>query len=1318
MEAVWENRFPMVTQPEAAGYGKPLLISSRMIRRMTYQKFPNLFPHFLNKWFVFPLTVGIIFILLGFISFLNLQIYRTNQKQLIQEFQQEQQTIAKAIGTNLSNTFNTIYKELCFYAVDPRIQSPNIAKLSFALKNLYLNLSPSVRAVSRMDSNGVLIATFPPKPSTVGKNISNQPHVRYLLSHHKFVISKPIQAVQGYKAIIMHVPVFRQKNKQMIFAGSLAALIPVELFPNLFHNLISSNDQNDHIFIVDKSGTIISHHNRNFIGKNLISVTGMTVSKDSLARALQAHHEISLFQKFPFFRNSFLASQDIKIATLNYRLFIVGPRSELSRPLKQAYSRQLLLWIISLTVIILLSLIIIRGYRRWTEDLNGELDNRTQSILESEKRFRDLFTEALEGIYQSTLDGKFIQVNPAFAKMLGYDSANELMNIAIAETIYFHSEERKTFIQELIKKGSVHNFESILKRKDGSLLFILESARLLTLPNGSQFIQGSILDITKRVSYEDQLKHNHVFLSRLITYSKDINQEISLEGIFDRVTKGLTENFSFPFAWLATQDFESKNIQIHSWNGSGEKLIRLLLDDNNLSECLENILVSCIHSKIPLTIQNFENCFCERHQKIARELGYKSAIFLPIIIKKRLPLGFIALYTTKKKGFSDEDLVYLQTFLSLTNISIERALYFAEIKESEQKYATLVEHASDGITIVQDGVFKFVNPQLARMLGYKQDEILNRPFIPFISPESLPTVSKYYKNRISGKPAPPVYTVKAVHKDGREIPIELSVSKITFNGRIALLDIIRDLSFRQKAEQTLKESESRYRHLFENALIGISQFFPDGSFLTANPTMIHMLGYSNDDQLLRMNFRHLLKNPEEFDELLEKLKESGRVTNFEATFKCHDQSEIIVQSNFRVEFGKDGEWRYIEGIHQNISEWKRLEQQLLQAQKMESIGILAGGIAHDFNNILTGIIGSANFMLEDLSPEHPSHRDAQQIVELGERAARLIHQLLTFSRKNNVTKEILNLNHFVKESIKLFQRTFRENISFRVKTYPISPILANPEQIHQILLNLSINARDAMPQGGTITIETKPITISEAHQAFHTCAKPGNYVLLSVSDTGTGIPKKFIDKIFDPFFTTKKLGKGTGLGLSVVYGIVKSHNGFIHVYSDPKQGTTFKIYFPAIQNEEQEPVRKSVKNNVMGNERILFVEDEDFVRKTAIRILGTKGYTVIPAINGVEALKIFQEEMEQIDLVISDVVMPQMSGPQLIQEILRLKPSQKFFFVSGYSAGQIAFENFSGKIEIVPKPFDSEEFLQKVRDSLDSNGVHHLQHDKVATSPQ
>ncbi|NOY77936.1 MAG: PAS domain S-box protein [Calditrichaeota bacterium] len=1284
---------------------------------MTYQKFPNLFPHFLNKRFVFPLTVGIIFVLLGFISFLNLKIYRTNQKQLIQEFQQEQQTIARAIGTNLSNTFNSIYKELGFYALDPRIQSSDYDKLQPALKSLYSALAPSVKSISRMDSNGVLVAVFPPNPASIGRNISNQPHVRYILAQHKFVISKPIQAIQGYKAIIMHVPVFRKKNAQAIFSGSLAALIPVEFLPDLFHKLITSNDQNDHIFVVDKDGTIISHNNRDFIGKNLLSITGITVSKDSLARAFQAHHEIALFQKFPFFRNSFVAGQDIKIGRFNYRLFIVGPRSELSRPLKQAYARQLLLWIISLIVILLLSLIIIRSYRRWTEDLNNELDSRTQSILESERRFRDLFTEALEGIYQSTLDGKFIQVNPAFAKMLGYTSPDELMNIAIAEGIYLHLEDRKAFVQKLTKEGSVHNFESVLKRKDGSLLFALESARLLTFPDGSQFIQGSILDITKRVSYEDQLKHNHVFLSRLITYSKDINQEISLEGIFDKVTQALTENFSFPFAWIAARDLENKKIHIHSWNGGGEKLIRLLLNDDNLSECLEKILVSCIHNKVPLTIQDFETCFCKRHQKAARELGYKSAIFLPIIIKKHLPLGFIALYTTKNEGFSDEDLAYLQTFLSLTNISIERALYFAEIKESEQKYATLVEHASDGITIVQDGVFKFVNPQLARMLGYKQEEILNQPFIPFVSPESLPTVSKFYKSRMAGKPAPPVYTVKAVHKDGREIPIEISVSQITYNGRIALLDIIRDLSFREKAEQSLKESESRYRHLFESALIGISQFFPDGSFLTANPTLIHMLGYSNDDELLRMNFRQLLKNPDEFDDLLKKLKKSGRITNFEATFKCRDQSEIIVQSNFRVEFGENKEWRYIEGIHQNISEWKRLEQQLLQAQKMESIGILAGGIAHDFNNILTGIIGSANFMLEDLSPDHPSYEDARQIVELGERAARLIHQLLTFSRKNNVTKEILNLNHFVKESIKLFQRTFRENISFQITTHPVSHILANPEQIHQILLNLSINARDAMPQGGTISIETKPITISEAYQAFHTYAQPGNYVLLSVSDTGTGIPKKFIDKIFDPFFTTKKLGKGTGLGLSVVYGIVKSHNGFIHVYSDPKQGTTFKIYFPAIQEEKQKTAPEKTKNHVSGNERILFVEDEDFVRKTAIRILGSKGYTVIPATDGVEALTIFQEKMEQIDLVISDVVMPQMSGPQLIQEILRLKPSQKFFFVSGYSAGQITFENYSGKIDVVPKPFDSEEFLQKVRDSLDSNGVHHLQSDRVVASP-
>ena len=1274
---------------------------------MKHKKSLNLFPHFLNKRFAFPLTVGIILLLLGFISLLNLQINNTNQKRLTEEFQQEQETIAKAIGINLSNTFHAIYKELCLYAIDPRVQSSNFDKLNFALKNLYLNLAPSVRAVSRVDSNGVLIATYPQKPSAVGKNISNQPHIQYLLTHHRFIISKPIKAVQGYKAIIVHVPVFHQRNHQIIFAGSLAALIPVEFFPRLFQDLISSKNRNDQIFIIDRSGTIISHSNPHFIGKNVLSIANIMISKDSLARAFQAHREIPLFHKSPLFHNAFIASQDIKIATMNYHLFIVGPRSELSRPLRETYFRQLLLWAISLTIIFLLSFIIIRSYRRWTDDLNSELENRTQGILESERKFRDLFTEALEGIYQSTPEGNFIQINPAFAQMLGYDSPDELISTPIAETIYFHPEERNRFIRELLEKGSIHNFESILKRKDGSILFALESARLLTFADGNQFIQGSLLDITKRVSYENQLKHNQVFLSRLLTYSKEINQEVALEQIFVKATQSLTENFSFPFAWLATKDLETEKIQIRSWSGGGEKLIRLLLNDGDLSECLDEILLSCVHNKTPLPIQNLENCFCEKHQEIGRELGYKSAIFLPIIIKNQIPLGFIALYNTKSERFSNEDLAYLQTFLSLTSISIERALYFAEIKESEQKYATLVEHASDGIIIVQDGMFKFVNPQLAQMLGYKQNEMLNKSFIPFISPESLPTVNNYYKRRMAGESAPAMYAINAVHKDGREIPIELSVSQITFNGRTALLDIVRDLSFRQKAEQTLKKSEARYRHLFQNALVGITQFFPDGSFLTVNPTFYHMLGYSSVDQLLRMNVRHLFKNPDKFNRLLYQLKESGRVTNFEATFLCGDQSEIIVQSNFRVESDKNGNWLYIEGIHQDISQRKHLEQQLMQAQKMESIGILAGGIAHDFNNILTGIIGSANFMLEDLSPEHPSYQDAQQIVQLGDRAARLIHQLLTFSRKDNVTKEVLNLNHFVSESIKLFQRTFQENITFRLKLQPdIGNIMANPEQIHQILLNLSINARDAMPKGGTITFKTKSISISKAYQAFHTYAQPGNYALLSVSDTGTGIPQKFIDKIFDPFFTTKKIGKGTGLGLSVVYGIVKSHNGFIHVYSDPKQGTTFKIYFPVIQGEGKEFLHKSAKNHVSGNERILFVEDEDFVRKTAMRILGTKGYTVIPATDGVEALKIFRKEMEQIDLVVSDVVMPQMGGPQLIQEVLQLKPSQKFFFISGYSAGRVTLENYSGKIEIVPKPFESKEFLQKVRDLLDSNGRH------------
>ena len=1275
---------------------------------MKYKKPLNFFPNFLHGQFSFPIAIAIIAIVLAIISMLNLQIYHSNQKQLIREFQQEHQIVANAIGINLSNTFHTIYKELRFYALDPRIRSSDSGKLNFALKNLYSNLTPFTKAVSRVDSNGILIATFPPDPSAVGKNISNQPHIQYLLTHHKSVISKPIHAIQGYKAVIMHEPVFQRKNGHRVFAGSLAALTSVEFFPKLFQQLISAKKQWDYTFVIDQDGTIISHNNPRFIGQNLTTIAKLSISKDSLAQAFRTHQIISLLHKSTLLRNAFIASHDIKIANFDYRLFIASSRSELSHPLKLAYLRQLLVWAISLIIIISLLIIIIRSYHRWTDDLNNELDNRTRDILESEKKFKDLFMESIEGIYQSTLNGKFIKVNPAFAKMLGYDSPHELANVDIAQTIYFRSDERKIFIQKLLDQGHVQNFQYVLKRKDGSLLFGLESARLLSLPDGTQFIQGSIMDITQRVSYEDKLKHNQVFLSRLLTYSKDINQEISLKGIFTKVTQSVTENFSFPFAWLGIRDPKTKEIQIRSWSGGGEQLIQTLLEDcDNLSAYLEKILNSCSDRKTSPIIQDFESLFCEKHQKTADELGYKSIIFLPIIIRGDIFLGFIALYSIKKNGFSKEDMAFLQTFLSLTNISIERALYFGEIKESEQKYASLVEHASDGICILQDGVFKFVNAQLLRMLGYEAHEILEKSFAPFISPESLPKVARNYKDRMAGKPVASLYIIKVVRKNGVEIPVELSISPITFNGRPALLDIVRDLSYRRKTEQALQESEIRYRHLFQNALIGITQFFPDGSFLTVNATMTQMLNYSNPDQLLHINFQNLLKDSDKFNQLISELEKTGKVTNFEATFICRDGSEIIVQSNLRIEKDKNGKWLYIEGIHQNISERKRLEQQLIQAQKMESIGILVGGIAHDFNNILTGIIGSANFMLEDLSPTHPSFRDAQQIVELGERAARLIHQLLTFSRKNDVSKEILDLNYLLKESVKLFHRTFPENIIFEMDINPgTCYILANPEQIHQILLNLSINARDAMPQGGVISFKTEIVAVSEEHQAFHTHAKPGNYLLLSVSDTGNGIPEKIIDKIFDPFFTTKTQGKGTGLGLSVVYGIVKSNNGFIHVYSIPNKGTTFRIYFPIIHGENNKSLQKTTSIRTNGKERILFVEDEDFVRKTGVRILESRGYSVISAADGTDALELFKQEKDQIELVISDVIMPQMSGPQFIQEMLRIKPSQKFFFVSGYSAGKIELKDYNGKIEIIPKPFHTEEFLQKVRDTLDSNGTH------------
>ncbi len=500
---------------------------------------------------------------------------------------------------------------------------------------------------------------------------------------------------------------------------------------------------------------------------------------------------------------------------------------------------------------------------------------------------------------------------------------------------------------------------------------------------------------------------------------------------------------------------------------------------------------------------------------------------------------------------------------------------------------------------------------------------------------------------------------------------------------------------RRRAEEQLHASETRCRILFENAHDAIGVWDESGKLIDANRAYCDLLGYSREE-LLGGGVPPDVG--ETLPDLLGRLREAGTLQG-EFTVLHRDGSRRIADVNgMRVAPGL-----YM-SILRDTTERKALERQLQQAQRVESIGTLAGGIAHDFNNTLTGISGFADLALMHLSPAHPLWQDLQRIRKQAEHAATLTRQLLAFSRRQILERKHVDLNEIVAETQAFLRRVIGEHIDLTLAPAPtLDTAYVDPVQVEQVLMNLCVNARDAMPDGGRLTIETANVRLDDAFVRAHPWARAGDYVRISVSDTGVGMDEQTLQRIFDPFFTTKEPGKGTGLGLAMVYGIVKQHEGLIHVYSEPGRGSTFKVYFKAVSADAERIERPADEAPGRGSETILVAEDDEMVRELVVRTLEGQGYQVLAAADGEEAVRAFGERGDRIALAILDAVMPKMGGREAYEALRGRKPALKFLVVSGYSVNSID-ERFirEAGLQFLQKPFSPTELARRVRELLDA----------------
>ncbi len=630
---------------------------------------------------------------------------------------------------------------------------------------------------------------------------------------------------------------------------------------------------------------------------------------------------------------------------------------------------------------------------------------------------------------------------------------------------------------------------------------------------------------------------------------------------------------------------------------------------------------------------------------------------------------------------------------------------------NEAKFRGLLEFAPDAFVIVdRKGLIVLVNAQAEKLFGYAREELIGQS-VEMLIPEGFRSQHVGHRAQYAADPRPrsmgACMDLRARRKDGSEVSVDISLGSLMAGDDMLMTAAIRDITERKRVEEALNQSYAYYLSLFDNFPIPIWRSGINAKCDYFNRAWLDFTGRTMEQELGDGWAEGV--HPEDLERCVKTYRDAfvaRRPFEMEYRLRRHDGRYGMIIDVGRPISNLDGSFAGYLGCCYDITDRKRLEEQFRQSQKMEAVGQLAGGIAHDFNNLLTVITGYCQILLTAADQGDPRREELEQIKEAGDRAASLTRQLLAFSRKQILEPKVLDLNAVVTNLDKMLQRLIGEDIALRTALSPaLGCVKADPGQIEQVIMNLAVNARDAMPQGGRLTIETAYADLDESYAKERFAVQPGPYVMLAVSDTGSGMDTETQAHIFEPFFTTKGQGKGTGLGLSTVYGIVKQSGGYIWVYSEPGRGTTFKIYLPRVdaQAEALEP-RSPLQESLQGTETILLVEDEERVRRLARTILAGHGYSVLEAPNGAEALRISEQRGGAIHLLVTDVVMPGMSGGELASQLIAKHLHMKVLFVSGYTDDAIVRHGvLQAGIPFIQKPFTPSTLARKVREVLDAS---------------
>ena len=877
-------------------------------------------------------------------------------------------------------------------------------------------------------------------------------------------------------------------------------------------------------------------------------------------------------------------------------------------------------------------------------------------IGDSDELFRVVAENASDAIISIDHESVILFANPAAERVFGY-SLSELLGQQVTNLMPDYLRHlHKAAVHAYVKTGQKHTSWKGLQltglHKSGAEI-PLEISFGEHVRNGRHIFTGILRDVSERHRIERELRQSQEKYAKMIHSSPDA---VTLRSLPDRRYVEVNEGFTRLTGYAAEEVIGKTPSEVGIWS-----------DNPSHVEVLEKL-------QRDEEVRDVEFEF--RTKGGEHRYGAVSAT--------RLTVGTAS---------------YM---LSISRDITERKK--AEVRLSQ--LAAIVDSSFDAIIgKTLDGTIVSWNAAAEAVYGYSSAEVVGKSITLLASAEQRHEVDQLLERLARGEKIEHHETTR-IRKDGQKLIVATTLSPVrdTSGKIVGASAISRDISERRRAEQDLRRSEARFASLVQDAPYGIYRVTLEGRFLQVNPALVRMLGYHSESELLERNIGTDVYNKAELrEQLIDEYWRHKEFTDVEAHWKRKNGDRIIVRLSGRAVERAEGEIAYFEVFAEDITERRSLERQLLQSQKMDAIGRLAGGVAHDFNNLLGVILGQTELLQAELGSDPRVHRRTEAIDQSARRAADLTKQLLVFSRRQFIEPRVVDTNAIVQDVEKLLKRLIGEDVELAMHLTPnTGNIKIDPSQLEQILLNLAVNARDAMPGGGKLILETALVELDEVYARQHLGAKAGNFVLLAVSDTGTGMDSQTMARIFEPFFTTKPEGRGTGLGLATVYGIVKQNNGYIMAYSEPGHGTTFKLYFPSVPAASELRGQESDQGEfARGCETILLVEDEPALRELARELLEANGYKVIEAERGEQAIHLVEHSQAPIDLLLTDVIMPGMGGKQLATRLLDLRPGLHILYMSGYADDVISNRGVVRENTLLlSKPFTRAILLRKVREAL------------------